>query len=146
MKLQNNLTRKKLADNVPYVELFKSYPYSILLTEFTSNYETLYLNGYLNFYKEGYDLEYLLTQIDDYYMAHNSLSRFGLLDYFYSIYNRCLVYDLPDPSRLIPVDLTKERQDLILKGYEHGIDASKYATNDITVDDLRHKLNALLNH
>jgi len=77
----------------------------------------------------------MLVRLHEAAKEDESISIYDNIDFFSDIYANHWPHrhELPDPSLLIPFNLSPKRRDYVLEGYRKGIDASFFATNDMPV-------------
>ena len=134
----------KLTNNLTVEQAFKAYPYNVILEEFTESWYHSTVNTFKRVYEKGWDLRHVLLEIEKFCQKYQKASNITLLIFYHNVYAECMKHDLPDPSHVIPVDLSEARRHYVIKGYQEGIDASIYANNKMPATHVKEMKEALI--
>lgn len=88
----------------------------------------------------------MLVRLHEAAKEDESISIYDNIDFFSDIYANHWPHrhDFPDPSHMVPVNLSKNRRHYVVKGYQEGIDTSIYANNKMLAIDVKEMLEALI--
>ena len=134
----------KLTNNLTVDQAFKTHPYNVILEEFTESWHHSTVNTFKRVYEKGWDLRHVLLEIEKFCKTYKRENHVTLLIFFHNVYIECLRHDFPDPSHMVPVNLSKNRRHYVVKGYQEGIDVSIYANNKMPAIDVKEMLEALV--
>ena len=110
MKLTNNLSKE---------QSFNTYPFT-LLHEYRSQHDSIY-EGDVRIFKrahlEGFQVQEMLVRLHEAAKEDESISIYDNIDFFSDIYANHWPHrhELPDPSLLIPFNLSPKRRDYVLE-------------------------------
>lgn len=121
----------KLTTNLNTDQTFETYLFNSILEEFTEIWHVSTVNTFKRVYEKGWDLRHVLLEIEKFCKTHKKTNHVTLLVFFHNVYIECLRHDFPDPSHIVPINLSEHRRYYVVKGYQEGIDASIYASNDM---------------
>lgn len=131
MKLTNNLSKE---------QSFNAYPFT-LLHDYRSKYDSIY-EGDVRIFKrahlEGFQVQEMLVRLHEAAKKDESINIYENIDFFSDIYANHWPHrhEIPDPSLLIPFNLSPKRRDYVLEGYRLGIDVSVYANQKMNVNTM----------
>lgn len=97
----------KLTNNLTVDQAFKTYPYNIILEEFTESWHRSTVNTFKCVYEKGWDLRHVLLEVEKFCKTYKRENHVTLLIFFHNVYIECLRHDFPDPSHMVPVNLSK---------------------------------------
>lgn len=131
MKLTNNLSKE---------QSFNTYPFTLLHEHRSANGSAY--NSTVGIFKrahlEGFQVQEMLVRLHEAAKQNESISVYDNIDFFSDIYAQHWPHRhaLPDPSLLIPFNLSPKRRDYVVEGYRRGVDASIYANQKMNVNTM----------
>ena len=134
----------KLATNLNIDQTFETYPFNVILEEFTESWNTSTVNTFKRVYEKGWDLRHVLLEIEKFCQKYQKANNITLLIFYHNVYIECLKHNFPDPSHAVPVNLSEARRHHVIKGYQEGIDASIYANNKMPATHVKEMKEALV--
>ena len=135
MKLTNNLSKE---------QSFNTYPFT-LLHEYRSQHDSIY-EGDVRIFKrahlEGFQVQEMLVRLHEAAKEDESIDIYTNIDFFSDIYANHWPHrhELPDPSLLIPFNLSTKldgrQMKEIYNGLQSGIDVSEFAKPELKWYDM----------
>lgn len=136
----------KLTNNLIVEQAFKTYPYNVILEEFTESWHRSTVNTFKRVYEKGWDLRHVLLEVEKFCKMYKRENHVTLLIFFHSVYIECLRHDFPDPSHAVPVNLSKmyashkyswQQMHQIRLGLVDKVDVTQYLDDSISAEQMK---------